>query len=258
MVSFDVKSLFTNIEALEVVNRRLNEDDTVMERTVLPPALVTHLLQLYLRTIYFKFQRSYYEQTDGAAIASPVSPVVANIYMEMFEELALRTAEHPPRIWRRYVDDTFCVMKKTDVEGFLDHLNSIRPTISFIMEQEEDGKLPFLDTLLDYKSDGSLDVSIYRKPTHTNRYLHFSSHHPRHVKEGVVSCLFHQAGMVAQGENVAAEEHLRGVLEGNGYPETFVKTASKPRRAAEPTEEPRATAFIPYVSSDHHPPFGGS
>ena len=46
----------------------------------------------------------------------------------------------------------------------------------------------------------------------------------------------------------AEEEHLRGVLEGNGYPGTFVKTASKPRRAAEPTEEPRATAFIPYVA----------
>ena len=61
--------------------------------------------------------------------------------------------------------------------------------------------------------------------------------------------LIHRARTVAQGENVAAEEeHLRGVLEGNGYPETSVKTASKPRRAAEPTEEPRATAFIPYVA----------
>ena len=121
------------------------------------------------------------------------------------------------------------------------------------MEQEEDGKLPFLDTLLYHKSDGSLDVSVYRKTTHTDRYLHFSSNHPRHVKEGVVSCLFHWARTVAQGENMAAEEeHLRGVLEGNDYPETFVKTASKPCRAAEPTEEPRATAFIPYVARLSH------
>ena len=57
-------------------------------------------------------------------------------------------------------------------------------------------KLPFLDTLLHYKNNESLDVSIYRKPTHTNWYLHFSSHHPRHVKEGVVSCFFHQARTV--------------------------------------------------------------
>ena len=124
-------------------------------------------------------------------MGSPVSPVVANIYMEMFEELALRTATHPPRIWRRYVDDTFCVIKKMEVEGLLSHLNSLRPAITFTAEKEVDGKLLFLDTLLHCKNDGSLDISVYRKPTHTDRYLNFSSHHPRHVKEGIVSCLFH-------------------------------------------------------------------
>ena len=85
--------------------------------------------------------------------------------------------------------------------------------------------------------------------THTNRYLNFSSHHPRHVKEGVVSCLFHRARTIAQGENIQVEEdHLRGVLEGNGYPEAFVKMASRPHTAREPAEEPRAIAFISYVA----------
>ena len=65
----------------------------------------------------------------------------------------------------------------------------------------------------------------------------------------MVSCLFHRARTVAQGENMAAEEHLRRVLEGNGYPEVFVKSASKPHSAAaEPAEDPRATVFIPYVA----------
>ena len=182
-------------------------------------------------------------------MGSPVSPVVANIYMEMFEELALRMATHPPRIWRCYVDDTFCVITKTEVEGFLSHFNSLRPTITFTAKEEVDGKLPFLDTLLHHKNDGSLDISVYRKPTHTDRYLNFSSHHPRHVKEGIVSCLFHRARNIAQRENIPVEEdHLRGVLEGNGYPEAFVKMASRPHTAREPAEEPRATAFIPYVA----------
>ena len=96
-------------------------------------------------------------------------------------------------------------------------------------EQEVDGKLPFLDTLLHHKNDGSLDISIYRKPTHTDRYLNFSSHHPHHVKESVLSCLFHRARTIAQGEHTQVEEdHPRGVLEGNRYPEAFVKMASKP------------------------------
>ena len=101
-------------------------------------------------------------------MGSPVSPVVANIYMEMFEELALRTATYPPRIWTHYVDDTFLVITKTVVEKFLNHLNSLRPTITFTVEQKVEGKLPFLDTVLHCKNDGSLDISIYRKPTHTD------------------------------------------------------------------------------------------
>ena len=171
MVSFDVKSLFTNVpvdEALEVVHKGLMKDDTLMDQTGLPPQKVTHLLELSLQTTYFKFQGSYYKQTDGAAMRSPVSPVVANIYMEMFEELALRTAAHPPRIWRCYVDDTFCVITKTEVEVFLSHLNSLHPTITFTVEHKVDAKLPFLDTLLHCKNDGSFDLSIYRKPTHTD------------------------------------------------------------------------------------------
>ena len=41
--------------------------------------------------------------------------------------------------------------------------------------------------------DGSLDISVYKKPTHTDQYLHFESHHLTHVKRGVVTCLHDRA-----------------------------------------------------------------
>jgi len=47
---------------------------------------------------------------------------------------------------------------------------------------------------------------------------------------------------------VTEEEHLRRVLAGNGYPETLIKRASKPHTRVETTDEPLATAFIPYVA----------
>ena len=58
-----------------------------------------------------------------------------------------------------------CILRKGSTEEVLHHLNGVRPTIKFTVEQVEDGTLLFLDTLLRRK-DVSLDVSIYRKPTH--------------------------------------------------------------------------------------------
>ena len=90
MVISKIKSLFTKVplgEARKVIKERLNEDDTLSDRTALEPEQITHLLEICLRTTYFSFSGKFYQQKDGAAMGSRVSPVVANIYMEMFEEL---------------------------------------------------------------------------------------------------------------------------------------------------------------------------
>ena len=126
-------------------------------------------------------------------MGSPVSAVVANLYLEFFEELALSTAPSKPKLWKRYVDDIFCIVKRDSTKELLTHLNKIRPTIRFTIEEEKDGALPFLDTLLKRDKDDRLNISIYRKSTHTDRYLHFKSHHPIHVKRGVVRCLHERA-----------------------------------------------------------------
>ena len=102
-------------------------------------------------------------QQSATAMGYPVSPVVANIYMEMFEEMALSTAEEK-------LEDTWmtpaCVMKKEQVNNLLEHLNKQHHTMKFTMEKEN-RSLPFLDTLLRRREDGRLDISVYRKPTHT-------------------------------------------------------------------------------------------
>ena len=122
-------------------------------------------------------------------MGSPISPVVVNIYMEMFEGLALKT-KLAPRIWKRYVDDIFCVIEEMNAGLFLDYLKSLCPTIQFTMELEKDRSLPFLDTLLTHREDGSIDVKVYHKHTHTDRYLQYTYHHPLHVKRGVASCSY--------------------------------------------------------------------
>ena len=59
------------------------------------------------------------------------------------------------------------------------------------MEEESNGELAFLDTLLK-RNNGEIFVLVYRKPTHTDQYLHHSSHHRKSWKESVVSSLFNR------------------------------------------------------------------
>ena len=70
-----------------------------------------------------------------AALA--VSPVVANICMEVTEDSAINATPVPPRYWKRYVDDSFCIMKKNAVSSFYDSLNSIDPRVSFTIPDME-------------------------------------------------------------------------------------------------------------------------
>ncbi|XP_072041389.1 uncharacterized protein [Amphiura filiformis] len=108
--SHDVVSLFTNTpidESLNVIKIRLQQDKTLKNRTLLAVDDVIDLLRFVLTTTYFLLRGKIYKQRFGAAMGSPVSPVVANLYMEFLEQQAIATAplDCKPRLWKRYVDD---------------------------------------------------------------------------------------------------------------------------------------------------------
>ena len=93
------------------------------------------------------------------------------------------------RIWYRYVDDTFVVVKESEKAEFFEHLNEVDVNIKFTEECSSNNKLAFLDCLIQREVDGSFSTSVYRKPTHTDHYLLFESNDPLIHKLGVIrSC----------------------------------------------------------------------
>ena len=90
--------------------------------------------------MHFSFQGRFYEQVKGAAMGSPVSPIVANLYMEYFEQKALSTPP-PPRFWCRYVDDTLVIQKEIHKQDFLQHINSVDPASQFTVENNKEEPL---------------------------------------------------------------------------------------------------------------------
>ena len=96
--SYDVSALFTSVPidpALNIIKDLLEKDNTLKERTVMEVGDIILLLEFCLKNTYFSFQCQFYEQVEGAAMGSPVSPIVANLYMEYFEQKALSTAPTP-------------------------------------------------------------------------------------------------------------------------------------------------------------------
>ena len=156
--SYDVSALFTSVPidpALKVIKDLLVKDNTLKERTVMEVEDIILLLEFCLKNTYFSFQGQFYEQVEGAAMGSPVSPIVANLYMEYLEQKALSTAPNPPKFWGRYVDDTFVIHKEANKQSFLQHINSVDPAIRFTVEDnKEDGSIPFLDTIVKPEVDG--------------------------------------------------------------------------------------------------------
>ena len=149
MVSYDVKALFTSVptkKACIIIRQRLEEDLELHQRTSLSIDDIISLLEFCITSTYFSFHGKFYEQVEGAAMGSPLSPIVANIYMETFEVEAIRSAPSPPKFWKRYVDDNFTILESSKKEEFLIHLNSIDQQIQFTAEESrEDGAMPFLD-----------------------------------------------------------------------------------------------------------------
>ena len=172
ITSYDVKALFTSVPvqpSIQMVKHRLQQDNTLPQRTSMSIPQITSLLEFCLTHTYFLFQGKYYEQVQGAAMGFPISPLIANIFVEGFEVQAPPLSfPHPPSLWLRFVDDTFDINKAEHSQDLLEHMNSQDPHIQFTVEPTQQDSLPFLDTLVTIQSDNTFSTTVYRNLTHTD------------------------------------------------------------------------------------------
>jgi hypothetical protein len=146
------------------------------------------------------------------------------------------------------------VIHEYEIERFTQHINSQDPNIKFTSEVVQDNKLAFLDTLVHIQDDGSLKTTVYRKPTHTDKYLSFASNHHLAHKRSVVRSLMHRANTIVSTDSDKTDEinHVRTALKANHYsPWALEIPAPKPKTKPPTTSGPkpfRPTAVIPYIS----------
>ena len=145
--------------------------------------------------------------------------------MENFEDNIIKNYQKQPKTWWRYVDDIFIIWPHNvmELDNFLDYVNNAEPTIKFTLEIESNNQLPFLDVLIE-KSNNIFVTSVYRKKTHTNRYLNFQSNHQNSIKKGIIKSLHDRAKSISSDQQIFNNEvhHIKNVLQLNSYPKNFV------------------------------------
>ena len=247
LVSFDVSALFTSIPvpvALQVINSKISTSTNFTNICKIPTEKFIKLLEFTLTKCIFCFNTKFYKQLQGAAMDSPVSPVIANFYVEHFESLAIPSSPTLIKWWFRYVDDVHSATREDQVNQLQEHLNSIDPHIKFTIELIGTDGLTFLDTLTKPTSN-SIESTVYRKCIHTDRYLDYSSNHPISAKLSVTHTVIHRAKQICSTPKFLAKEmdHLHSVLQDNHYLTQFFQK-SKPQEKANRKPNPSTIKFI--------------
>jgi hypothetical protein len=232
MASFDVESLFTNIpldETISIITNNLFSKCSTVSG--LNKQQFQSLLELSVKNTQFVFNGSLFEQIDGVGMGLPLGPTMANAFMSHYEKIWLENcpSDFKPKLYRRYVDDTFLLFSSRDhVQKFLDYLNAQHANIRFTSETEVDNELAFLDVLIS-RTDNGFATSVYRKPTFTGQFMNYNSFLFGDYKINLIQCLLYRSFKICSNFNLLRSEvgYTTRLLQQNQFPLSTIQSTIK-------------------------------
>uniref|UniRef100_A0A8D8PLV0 Reverse transcriptase domain-containing protein n=1 Tax=Cacopsylla melanoneura TaxID=428564 RepID=A0A8D8PLV0_9HEMI len=220
LISFDVKNLFPSVPVDEVktlITNRISHLSEVLQKEV------KKSLEICLSQNFCTFMDQTFEIKSGLPIGSPISPLMADIFMDHIEEKIFSSGSPwSSRIlhWFRYVDDIFVVVVGSwrQIGKLLGHLNRVHPNIIFTLEKEINGKLNFLDLGV-RKEQKRLLYNIYRKETFTDCVINKRSNHPLNIKYAAFHSMLHRLISVPMDVDHYLKElgTIHQIAKNNGY-----------------------------------------
>lgn len=236
MISFDVQALYPSIpeeESTLLLKEWICDQEISNKQT----EMLCDLLDIVVNQKIFQFDGKFYKQLEGVKIGGTLSSWQAEIFMSKLETKYL-TRSWAPKTYVRYVDDIFCIIKKGEAESILQHLNNQHKNIVFTCEREKEGKLPFLDLLVERRNN-KMVFNIYRKSSDAPLTIPKDSHCPHQYKYSAYESMLHRLyNMPITKESFECErKYIFHTAKLNGYEEEEIERLEKKHKNREKIKE---------------------
>lgn len=227
LVSFDIKSMFSNIPT----NECLILIDEILQKSNINPIIATEILSCFetcLSQTYFQFNNKFYLQHTGLPMGSPLSPLLADIFMSYIENKILNSnlGKNHIHFWYRYVDDVLACFKGTNrqLQNFLHYINSVHSKIQFTVEKEDNNEINFLDLTISHINN-QCTFKVYRKPTFTGITIPNDSFHPIQHKLAAYNSMIHRALSLPLSEEELQKElcTIENIAQSNKFCKQTIK-----------------------------------
>lgn len=250
MVSFDVKSLFTNIP-FNLITRILRKKWSIVQptTTIKLEEFIKLLNFCLVESSYFVFNGKIYQQLDGLPMGNCLASVLADITLDDLMDTVMTDINTSVTYVKKYVDDFFAIIETTMLNTILSKLNNYHKKIQFTMELEVDHSLPFLDIRLTSDQNGEIHTRWYRKEISSGRILNYLSAHPENQKQNTALGFIHRALSLTDDHNDYIMETLTeiiDILHNNNYPYPLIFELVK--RYARKTKQQNGNEIKGYAS----------
>ena len=183
---------------------------------------VSALLDPVLRVNDIVFEGQIWRIRKGLPTGSPVSVVLANLYLVELDE----TLRLVPGLcgYKRYIDDLLLLLSRDCVSLCIERLHAFHPNIRVKVSAQGMRDIPFLDLQLSIDADANISHVIFTKPQNLFHFVPYTSCHPGFVFRGVVQGEFQRYSRRCSSPTAAAEQVklLRRRFLRRGYPNSLV------------------------------------
>jgi hypothetical protein len=175
-----MKGLYVNIpieETLSIIISKLlenNDRPTTQQIITLAKAVLTQN--------YFTFQNKIYQPDKGISMGSPISSIIAEIFLQHFEDKYIKQLLYTKNVvlYTRYIDDILIIYDTQKIRvhhsTITMHINQIHENIILNPTYEHNTNINYLDLTIAWKPT-RLEIDIFCKLTTTDTTISFCSNH---------------------------------------------------------------------------------